>query len=180
MLATLGNTMSARNIIEIIDDSESDLDSSDADDHIPVGVEEWIRDTEASQSSMQYFDSERNKWTTKDNDLSDDFFQELRKMAENEDVNGPGTQADEMIEDTMYVSEAGRQDESSNMAFNGQHINTDAVIEGGVATSLNGLPREGQNLNELLADVLRMHGEPRNSELDEDKDTKYEYCWTGM
>ena len=165
MLATLGNTMSARDIIEIIDDSESDLNSSDGDDDFPVGVEEWIRNTEASQASMQYFDSEKNKWTTKDNELSDEFFTELRNMAYNEDANGPDMNVDRLIEDTVS---------------NGQQRDTDAGIEGAVAAFSRDPPKEFENLHELLSDVLRMHGEASNSELGANKDTEYEFTWTGM
>ena len=179
LLATFSNTISGREVIEI-HDSESDLSSSDDDDHIPMGLEDWIQNTVASQTSMHYFASDKNRWMTKEDDLDDDFFTELREMAALEDVNGLDSNADGMIEGIICVSETDGQDQADSLASNGQEMDTDAVVEGAFTTPLTESPKKCENLHELLADVLRMHGEASNSELAVNREMEYGFCWTGM
>lgn len=177
-LANLDNITSARNIIEIEDSSgaESDSDSTEEDGPIPLRVDHWVRNTVTNQASLQFFDCETSRWTTKENDLSDAFMSELRGMAGN--VNA----GDNVFEDTLGVPETIRQDEASNLAFDNPEKDTDNVVEGGLAVPSRDPPDEFENVDELCADVMHMHGnEVMNSELAANKmEMEYEFCWTGM
>lgn len=180
-LASLDNITSARNIIEIEDSSgaESDSDSTEEDGPIPLRVDDWVRNTVANQASLQFFDFETSRWTTKEDDLSDTFMSELRDMAGN--VNA----GDKVFEDTLGVPETNRQDEASNLALlalDNPEKDTENMVEVGLAVHSRDPPEEFENVDELCADVMHMHGdEVMNSELAANKmEMEYEFCWTGM
>ena len=83
----------AREIIEIHDDdgsenaSGSDIDSvssnGDVPVPVPVGVEDWIRKTQASQPVLQYYDVDTSKWTSQQEDLNDEFIAQLENTVGN-------------------------------------------------------------------------------------------------
>lgn len=68
----------AREIIEI-SDSDSDLDSASSDGDFPVSarIEDWILDTQTSQTSLKYYDLESSKWINKEEELSAEYVAEL-------------------------------------------------------------------------------------------------------
>ena len=80
------NINAAKTIIDI--DSGSDSDSSDEDGPVPMEVEDWVRNTEASRASLQYFDLGTNRWKNQGEELSDGFFAELKAVASNVNANG--------------------------------------------------------------------------------------------
>ena len=174
------NINAAKEIIEI--DSGSDSDSNDEDDPIPVEVEDWIRSTQASQASLQYFDLESNKWTTQGEELSDDFFAELRDMACNVNIKSPEMDGDKTNEDSMAVPQTRRQDESGNLPSNGAEMDTDVMTGSGLAVRSRDSPKEFEDLHELCADVLHMHRDEASNPVLAAKEMmiNYEFCWTGM
>ncbi|KAL9069090.1 MAG: hypothetical protein Q9161_005737 [Pseudevernia consocians] len=174
------NINAAKEIIDI--DSGSDSYSNDENDPIPVEVEDWIRSTQASQASLQYFDLERNKWTIQEEELSDDFFAELRDMACNVNTKSPEMDGDRVNEDSMAVPQTRRQDESGNLPSDGAEMDTDVMTESGLAVRLRDSPKELEDLHELCADVLHMHRDEASSpELAAKKMViNYEFGWTGM
>ena len=168
-LASL-NVTSAREIIEIEDSSEveSDSNSSEKDEPTPSRVDDWVRNTVVNQASLQFFDFETSRWTTKEDDLSDTFMAELRDMAVNVNAGVP---------------ETNRQDEASNLAIdNPEKGGTDNVAEGDLAVLSRDPPEEFENVDELCADVMHMHGDQvMKSELVANKmEIEYEFGWTGM
>ena len=174
------NINAAKEIIDI--DSGSDSYSNDENDPIPVEVEDWIRSTQASQASLQYFDLERNKWTIQEEELSDDFFAELRDMACNVNTKSPEMDGDRVNEDSMAVPQTRRQDESGNLPSDGAEMDTDVMTESGLAVRSRDSPKELEDLHELCADVLHMHRDEASSpELAAKKMViNYEFGWTGM
>ena len=183
MLATLGNTMSAREII-VIEDSGSDSESGD-EHAIPAAIEDWVQKTQAATQSLKYFDLETSKWRTKEEDLSDNFLAELRDMVCSESSRGPEMDGDTMAEDAMGVPKSDCQNMASNLPSNGPVFDTtsNVVIKDVGAGPSRDHPKLSKNLlHELCADVLRMHGdEASNIELAaNDMEIEYEYSWTGI
>ncbi len=174
------NINAAKTIIDI--DSGSDSDSSDEDGPVPMEVEDWVRNTEASRASLQYFDLGTNRWKNQGEELSDGFFAELKAVASNVNANGHEMDGDEIIEDGMGVPEIYRHDDTGNLPSGGPETDTDAMTESGLAVRSRNSPKDFENLHELCADVLHMHGhETSNSELTANEmESEYQFCWTGM
>ena len=150
------NINAAKTIIEI--DSGSDLDSSDEDRPVPMEVEDWVRNPKASGASLQHFDLGTNRWKNLGEELSDGFCAELRAMA------------------SIY-----RQDDSGNIPSDGPETDTAAMTQSDLAVRSRDSPKEFENLHELCADVLHMHGDQAsNSELAANEEIEYQFCWTGM
>ncbi len=173
------NVQSAREIIEISDDSIPD-DDSDSDDLMPVDVEDWVWKTPKTQPSLQFYDLERGEWMTQEEDLDDNFLAELRDIAGSFDENGPGIGGDDSAGNTMNVSQNAYQlgDVARNSDFSGSEMDTSSVIEDSFMPHSEDL----SNLDELCADVMHMHGDEgvRPVQRDEDMEIGYEFSWTGM
>lgn len=175
MVGTLGHTMSAKEIVQI-DDWSSDSDSSDQEGRTQLEVQNWVQNTQAATRSLQHFDLGTRKWTIQDEDLTDDFLAELKAMADTDNLR---TDGDRMIEDTIFVSETDRQDETGNVVFSGHEMDLYTVIEGGSGFSSSDSPKESENIHKLCLDLLGMHGEADTPRVAV-KDAEYGYCWTGM
>ena len=163
MLTTLGNTISAKEIIQI-DDSSFDSESSDQEDRTLLEVENWVQSTQAATQSLQHFDLETRKWMTQEEDLSDDFLAELKDMADAVNVNSPRIHGDKMID---------------IMVANGHEMDLDMVIEGGLGVPSSESPKDLENIHQLCKDLLGMHGEANTSKL-AGKELEYDFSWTGM
>ena len=153
----IGNEIEpAREVIYISDDSESDHISDD-DEIIPVNIENWIRNTQAKQASIQYFDAKSRTWTDHQKNLSDDLPTELR------DAAGSALQDGDMADMTDF----GDAGESDSMA-------------GPVVIPARN-HSQFRHLNELCADIMQMHGNGGPLQAQEQQmDVDYEFCWTGM
>lgn len=163
MLATLSNTVSAKEIIQI-DDSSSDSESSDQEGRTLLEVKNWVQETQAAAQSLQHFDLDTRRWMIQEEDLSEDFLAELKDMADAVNVNSPGIDGDEMID---------------NMVANGDEMDIDTVIEGGLSVPSSDSPKDLENIHQLCKDLLGMHGEANSSRLAA-KELEYDFSWTGM
>lgn len=177
------NVKAVREIIEIEDDSGDESDSSQ-DVSIPVEVEDWLRDTQANQASLQYFDLENHEWTTRENDMADGFFTELEYMAHKSNSSSPELDDETMAENTMGWPESVFPKAASNLPSDGQEMdNTDNTVIGDVPPlPSRSHPEQFENLDELCADVMHMHGDGASGSDSVAKGTKidYEFGWTGM
>ena len=163
----------AKEIIEIEDDSEckqasasdSDSESSSEDVPIPAGVEDWVRNTQASQPSLQYYDLETSKWMSKDEDVSDQFLGELKDVG-NYDNNSPAH--DSFAQNNMDIPQSTHEDREMD--------NHPVTIPAGHH------PQELMNLDELCADVMKMHRDEDITQVRETRNVEadYEFAWTGM
>lgn len=106
----------AREIIEI-SDSDSDSDSASSDEDIPVSarVEDWIRNTQASQPSLKYYDLESSKWVNKEEDLNDECVAELGNIVGNLDSNSPKNDHSRFTQGPVAVPVRSRPNESRNL-----------------------------------------------------------------
>ena len=177
------NVQSAREIIEIADDSNPD-DDSESDDLMPVDIEDWVWKTCKPQSSLQHYDRERGTWMTQEEDLGDNFLAELRDIAGNLDESGPGIGGDYSTGNTMNVSQNAYQlgDVARNSGFGGLEMDTSSVIEDSFAAPVMAHSEDFSNLDELCADVMHMHGDEgvRPVQMEEEMEIDYEFSWTGM
>ena len=163
----------AKEIIEIEDDSEckqvsasdSDSESSSEDVPIPAGVEDWVRNTQASQPSLQYYDLETSKWMSKDEDVSDQFLGELKDVG-NLDNNSPDN--GNFAENDMDIARSTHHDRE----MENDPINVPADHH----------PKELMNLDELCADVMKMHRDEDITQVQETRNMEadYGFAWTGM
>ena len=124
-------------------------------------------DTQGYQAPLQHFD---------------DFLAELRDMASILDYNDPETHDD--MDDTE-ISERNRRHTAAKSPSHSPNIYTGTAIDDALA--LPKLPsrdhsEEFENVNNLCADVMRMHGNGgTDSGLAADKSKiVYEFGWTGM
>ena len=163
MLATLGNTVSANEVIQI-DDSSSDSESSDQEGRTLLEVESLVQNTQAATQSLQHFDLDTRQWMTQEEDLSSDFLAELKDLADAVNVNSPRIDGDEIID---------------NVVANGHEMDIDMVIEGGLGVPSSDSPKDLENIHQLCKDLLAMHGET-NSSNPAAKELEYDFSWTGM
>lgn len=162
--------------------TESDFNSSDEDGPIPVEVEDWVRNTQSNQPSLQYFDLEKSQWMSQEEDVSDDFLAELRDVVgnldNNLDGNGPEIDGDTLVENPEDVSRGGHEDRDmdGDPDFGGLEMDIDSAVPG-----RNHL-EEFEDVNELCADVMRMHGDEAVSSVQagDIMDIDYKFSWTGM
>ena len=145
-------------MIYISDDSESDQISDD-DETISMDIEGWIRNTQANQASIQYFDPESKTWTNHQENLSDDFPTELRG------TTGSALQERDMVDETNFGG-----------------LQNDSVDEVSVVIPARNRPAFNP-LDGLCADLMQMHGNgktfPARAE-GHKMDVDYEFGWTGM
>ena len=192
-LATLqieNQIKTAQEIIEIEDDSEfdqafgSDSESSSDDVEIPSRVEDWIRNTQASQPSLQYYDIETSRWMKKEEDVSNDFLGELRDVVGNLDTNSPKNDGSHLAELDMEFPRNAHEDREMTgvPGFGRSELNADPVTQNAVAAPAANHPEELMNLDELCADVMKMHKDWDFIPVQEKRNvnTKYEFAWTGM
>ena len=176
----------AREIIEIEDDPESDSDSnsdlnlSHEDVHIPMGIEDWIQKTQKNQISLQYFDRETGKWITQEEAPKATFLAELRDFAGILDGNGQEIGGGMLMEDAMDLSPSTLQVENvaGHLGFSGLGISASSVSQDPFAAPTEHHPEEFRNLDELCADVMKMHGNENVNLVQARRD--YEFSWTGM
>lgn len=189
-LATLeieNQIKTAKEIIEIEDDSEvnqaSDSDSDD-DVSIPSRVGDWIRNTQANQQSLQYYDVETSKWMGKEEDVSDEFLGELTEVVGNLDNNSLKNDGGRFAElDMDFPRNAHEDREMTDVpGFARSELDTDPVTQNAVAAPAANHPAELMNLDELCADVMRMHKCQDFNSVQENRNinTNYEFAWTGM
>ena len=180
----------AKEIIEIEDDSESsqasdsNSESSTEDVSILPRVKDWIRNTQANQSFLQYYDIETSKWLKKEDDVSDEFLGELRDVAGNLDNNGPKNDRGHFAEKDMEIPRNAHEDRemTSVPGFGRLELEIDPVTENAVAVPAGNLPKELMKLDELCADLMKMHKDEDFTRVQERRnvDTNYEFAWTGM
>ena len=151
-------TDSARELIYISDDSESDQ-TSDYDETIPMDIEGWIRNTQANQASIQYFDRGSKTWTNCQENLTDEFLTERR------DAAGSALQDRDMVDETNFGGL-----ENNSLA------EVSVVIPARNRSAFN-------HLDALCVDVMQMHGNERSLSARPEEhrmDVDYEFGWTGM
>ena len=185
-LEVKNNIETSREIIEIEDDHESDSDSdsdsesSQEDGRISVGVENWVRNTQAHQAPLQYYDIETSKWMDKDHDLSDDFLADLRDIVCS---SGTNPKIDRGLFD-MDISRSTHQKREmvNDSGFGGFEVDTNSMTEDPVALPAGNYPEDFRNLDKLCIDVMNMHRDEQNTPVRARRhlDTEYEFCWTGM
>ena len=176
----------AKEIIEIEDDTGSDSDSdSDSslgheDVHTPMGIEDWIQKAQENQVSLQYLDRETGEWITQVEAPKEKFLAELRDIAGNLDGNGQEIGGGMLMEDAMDLSPSTLQVENlaSHLGFRGLGITTSSVSQDPFAAPTEHHPEESRNLDELCADVMKMHGNEHDTLVQARRD--YEFSWTGM
>lgn len=170
------NITAAKEIIEILDDSETD----DEDGPVPMDIEDWIQGTQDPQSILQHYDLETGKWMTQgEEDLSEGFFAELRDIASKSD--GYKSEIDRGIFTGTNVDLFGSTLQDRDMVdepgFGGLGPEITSVIENPVAVPPRNNAEEFRNLNELCADVMHMHGVEN---VRPGQHIDYEFSWTGM
>ena len=180
----------AKEIIEIEDDSEfnqaSDSDSESSSEDIPIfpRVEDWIRNTQASQSSLQYYDIETSKWMKKEEDVSDQFLGELRDVVGNLNNNSPKNDRGHFAEKDTEIPRNAHEDRemTSVPGFGRSELDIDPVTQTAVPVPAGIHLKELMNLDELCADVMKMHKDEDFTKVQErcNVDTNYEFAWTGM
>ena len=175
----------AREIIQT-DDSESDSalssdsHASEQEGQDPVEVEDWIRKTQENQSSRQYYDVETSTWMTQDEELSEDFFVELKDFANNvDDEIGFGV----LTKRAQDVSQNRHQD--TNMTgLGGLQVQIDPVTEDPFTVPARNHLEESKFLDELCADVMHAHGDGALNSVTAEEErsiqSSYEFAWTGM
>lgn len=174
---------SFREIIEIEDESGDESDSSE-DGATQMEIEDWVRKTKASQASLQHFDLETSKWTTREEDLTDRFIAELGYVARNVNSSGPEMDGDTMAEDTMGWPESNFPDVGSNLPADGPELDNtgNTVIEEVPPVPSRSHPEQFENVDELCADVMHMHGDDASGSgsVAKGMEIDYEFSWTGM
>ncbi|CAD6589678.1 MAG: hypothetical protein ASARMPRED_004166 [Alectoria sarmentosa] len=158
--------------------TKSDSDSSDEDGPIPVEVEDWVRNAQSNQPSLQYFDLEKSQCMSHEEDVSEDFLAELRDVVGILDGNGSKIDGDALMENPEDVSRGGHEDRdrASDPDFGGLEMDIDSAVP-----ARNDL-EEFEDVNELCADVMRMHGDEAVSSVQggDIMDLDYKFSWTGM
>ena len=180
----------AKEIIGIEDDSElsqaSDSNSESSTEDVPIlpRVEDWIRNTQANQPSLQYYDIETSKWMKKEEDVSDEFLGELRDVAGSLDNNSPKNDRGHFAEKDMEIPRNAHEDRemTSVPSFGRLELEIDPGTESTVTMTAGNHPKELMNLDELCADLMKMHKDEDFTRVQERRnvDTNYEFAWTGM
>ena len=144
------NKKLATEVIEILDDSESDSDL-DGDHQIPMEV-----------------DVKTSRWMTRGEDVSYNFLAELREVV---DRNGFETEGDAMFQDNMEASESHGRDKAANLPPKCQRIDSDRNGSQG-SQDIDELCAD---VNHMHGNVDHDSG----SAADRTK-INYEFRWTGM
>ena len=208
-LAVGGAIVSPVEVIVIEDDSEPDQ-ASDEDDFEPIDVADWVQKTQHDQSYLQHFDHEKRQWTMREEDLGDNFLEELREMAGNSDGNGPKLGGHISAGNAMNINTSQNEEQVEDIAGNPRssalNLNNISVIDESITVPAVNSTGPFSNLDELCKDVMHTHRDRAVSpvrpfsNLDElckdvmymhkdedvspvkmgDKVTGYEFSWTGM
>ena len=176
----------AKEIIEIEDDSElSDSNSESSTEDVPIlpRVDDWIRNIQANQPSLQYYDIETSKWMKKEDDVSDEFLGELRDVVGNLD-NSPKNDRGHSAEKDMEIPRNAHEDREMTgvPGFGRLELEIDPVTDNAVVMPAGNHSKELMNLDELCADLMKMHKNEDFTRVQERRkvDTNYEFAWTGM
>ena len=121
---------------------------------------------------------------TKDEDVNDEFLGELRGVVGNLDNNNPKNDRSHFTEQNMEIPPNAHKVREMNTApgFGRSEFHTDPVSQNAVAVPAANHPEELMKLDELCADVMKMHRDEGITQVQEtgDMEAEYEFAWTGM
>ena len=118
----------------------------------------------------------------KEEDVSDEFLGELRDVVEDLENNSPKNDGSHLAELDMEIPRNAHEDREMTgvPGFGSSELDTDSVTL--LAAPAANHPEDLMNLDELCADVMKMHKDEDFMHVQERRNvnTKYEFAWTGM
>ena len=119
-----------------------------------------------------------------DEDVSDEFLGELRVVVDDLENNSPKNDSNHFAIMDMAIPRNAHEDREMTdvPGFGSSELDTDPVIQNAVAAPAAHRPEELMNLDELCADVMKMHKDEDFIQVQEKRNvnTIYEFAWTGM
>ena len=120
----------------------------------------------------------------KEEDVSDDFLGGLRDVVGNLDNNSPKNDGSHFADLNMEFLQIAHEDRETTgvPGFGTSELDTDPVNQNTVAAPAANYPEQLMSLDELCADVMKMHKDEDSIPVQEKRNvnTNYEFAWTGM